>query len=145
MSYSRVPYALAEDKLLPKIFLAKLQNTGAPWFSILVCSVAWALSLGIGFQHLVELDILIYGASLILEFIALVVLRVKEPNLDRPFKIPGGLVMTILLGVFPMLLIGLSLIEANHEQIAGMNASVFGLLLAMAGVIYYSLVVRFKQ
>ncbi len=137
MSYSRLPLALAEDKFLPRMFLRTTSSTGAPWVSILACSVAWALSLGIGFRRLVELDILLYGASLLLEFIALAVLRVKEPALPRPFKVPGGLPVAILLGVAPALLLVLSLVQGEREQFAGINVMVFALALAIGGAVYY--------
>ena len=137
MSYSRLPLALAQDKFLPPIFLKKTRSTGAPWVCILVCSVAWAFSLAIGFRRLVELDILLYGASLLLEFVALAVLRVKEPGLARPFKIPGGLPVAILLGIAPAALLGLSLVEGEREQIAGINVTVFAMLLALAGAFGY--------
>ncbi len=147
MSYSRLPLALAQDKLLPRMFLRKTSSTGAPWVSILACSVAWALSLGIGFRRLVELDILLYGASLLLEFIALAVLRVKEPALPRPFKVPGGLPVAILLGVAPALLLGLSLMQGEREQFAGINVMVFALALAIGGAVYYwaSMAIRSRR
>lgn len=139
MSYSRLPYALAKDKLLPGVFLKKFQRTDAPWFSVLVCSAGWALSLGLGFERLVQLNVLFYGASLLLEFIALVVLRVKEPELERPFKIPGGLFGTTLLGLPPLALISLSLVRGNQEQVLGMNMLVFGLLSGFLGAVIYCL------
>jgi len=46
------------------------------------------LCLGLGFERLVTIDILLYGASLSLEFVALVVLRIREPELRRPFAFP---------------------------------------------------------
>ena len=36
------------------------------------------------------LDILLYGASLVLEFLALIVLRIREPQLVRPFRCPAA-------------------------------------------------------
>src|SRR5271170_922087 len=44
MSYTRVPYALAEEGLLPKVVERK-NRWGVPWVSLLVCSVGWALAL----------------------------------------------------------------------------------------------------
>ena len=46
---------------------------------------------GAGFERLIIIDILLYGASLSLEFVALVVLRIREPELPRPFRVPGGM------------------------------------------------------
>src|SRR5205814_6652055 len=75
MSYSRLPLAMAQDGMLPGIF-AKLQpRSRAPWVAIIVCAIGWATCLGLGFERLVTIDILLYGASLLLEFAALIVLR----------------------------------------------------------------------
>ena len=89
MSYTRVPYALAEEELLPKALTWKT-TTGVPWVSVVLCSAAWALALNLTFERLISIDLVLYGAALVLEFIALVVLRVKEPALVRPFRVPGG-------------------------------------------------------
>ena len=56
-------------------------NNGVPWVAVLVCGVAWALALGLNLTRLLELDILLYGLSLVLEFVALAVLRWREPSL----------------------------------------------------------------
>src|SRR5262245_37887038 len=89
ISSSRLPLAMAQDGMLPRIFGKLHPRTRAPWVAILVCAVGWALCLGLGFERLVTIDILLYGASLALEFTALVVLRVREHELPRPFCLRG--------------------------------------------------------
>src|SRR5258706_3588365 len=91
MSYSRLPLAMARDGMLPKVFAKASAKTQAPWVAILVCAACWALCLGLGFKKLVTLDIMLYGASLMLEFVTLVALRIREPELKRGFRVPGGL------------------------------------------------------
>ena len=72
MSYSRLPLAMAQDGMLPKVF-GKLHPTDArPWVAIVVLRDRLGLCLGLGFERLVTIDILLYGASLMLEFVALV-------------------------------------------------------------------------
>jgi amino acid transporter len=141
MSYSHIPVAMAEDGHLPKIFARKLK-TGAPWVAILVLGLAWGLSLGLTFSHLIMLDILLYGASLVLEFLALIVLRVREPNLPRPFRVPGGMVGAVLVAVGPITLLTIALIKNRTEQLdLGRLGSVsslwFGVGLMAVGVVYY--------
>jgi len=133
MSYSRLPLAMALDGMLPPVFAKVHPKTRAPWVAIIACATGWALCLGLGFERLVTLDIMIYGASLALEFVTLVVLRIREPNLRREFRVPGGLAGAILVGVFPMLLLLLSLVRSQSEEILGMNGLVFGLLILIAG------------
>jgi amino acid transporter len=137
MSYSRLPLAMSQDGMLPKVFGKVHPKTGAPWVAILFLAVGWALCLGIGFERLVTIDVLISGLSLILEFLALVFLRIREPNLARPFRVPGGIRGAVLLGVFPLLLLILSAVRGEEETILGMNGLLFGALLIAAGFLAY--------
>jgi amino acid transporter len=143
MSYTRVPYALAEEGLLPKAMTWKTQ-AGVPWVSVVLCSVAWALALGLSFERLISIDLVLYGAALLLEFVALVVLRVKEPELPRPFKVPGGLWGAVGMGVGPALLIGFALWAARGEKVAGLSALGFAAMVAATGPLVY-LVARTRK
>ncbi|MEY2413857.1 MAG: hypothetical protein QOD84_2463 [Acidobacteriaceae bacterium] len=137
MSYSRLPLAMAQDGMLPKVF-AKLQpKTRAPWVAIVVCAMGWAMCLGLGFARLVTIDILLYGSSLTLEFIALIVLRIREPELPRAFRVPGGLFGAIAVGIAPIALLGFSVVRSETEQVLGMSSFAFGMLLIVAGVVAY--------
>ena len=137
MSYSRLPLAMAQDGMLPQFFTKLHPKTRAPWVSILVCAAGWAMCLGLGLDRLVTIDILLYGASLALEFLALIVLRIREPELPRPFKVPGGLFGAIAVGVAPLLMLGFSISRSETEQIMGMSSFAFGLILIGAGVLIY--------
>ena len=114
LSYTRVPYAMAEDGWLPSMF-KKLNRFGVPWVSVIACAIGWALALTLGFVKLIELDVAIYGLSLILEFAALIALRIKEPKLPRPFRVPGGVMGCVVASVGPTLLIVLAVIESVHQ------------------------------
>jgi amino acid transporter len=144
MSYSRLPLAMAQDGMLPRFF-GKLQpRTRAPWVAIVVLATGWALCLGLNFERLVTLDVLLYGASLSLEFVALVALRIKEPHLPRPFRVPGGLAGAILVGVFPALLLIFSIVHGESERIAGMSGLAFGAILIAGGFVAYALMARLR-
>jgi amino acid transporter len=136
MSYTRVPYALAEEGLLPKV-VARKTAAGVPWVSLVACSVAWALALNLSFERLISIDLVLYGAALVLEFVALAVLRVKEPELVRPFRVPGGLWGAVAVGVGPTLLIAFALWAARGERVAGLPALVFAAIVATAGPLVY--------
>jgi amino acid transporter len=137
MSYSRLPLAMARDGMLPKVFGKTSRRTNTPWLAILVCAACWALCLGLGFKRLVTLDIMLYGASLMLEFVTLVALRIKEPELKRGFRVPGGTTGAVLTGVFPLLLLILAVVESNHETVLGINGLLFGTLIMFAGFAVY--------
>jgi amino acid transporter len=138
MSYSRLPLAMARDGMLPKIFAKTSARTQAPWVAILACATCWALCLGLGFKRLVTLDIMLYGAALMLEFVTLVALRVREPQLEREFRVPGGLVGAILAGVFPLALLMIALVQSESQLVLGINGLLFGVLIMAAGFALYA-------
>jgi amino acid transporter len=139
MSYTRLPMAMAEEGMLPRA-LALRNRRGVPWVSVLFCGVAWALALGLTFERLITIDLILYGSSLLLEFGALVVLRIREPSLHRPFK-AGNLAFAIALGVGPAALIGYALYASRSDAVnlgrASMPALLFSLLVALLGPLLY--------
>jgi amino acid transporter len=144
LSYSRIPVVLAEDGYLPAVFRRISPRTGAPWVSILACAAAWALALGLPLKRLFALDVTLYGPSLLLEFVALVVLRRREPRLPRPFRVPGGIAGAVLLGVGPTLLVGSAIgYEAffhapeKDDVISPANTVLLGAVLAALGPVVY--------
>jgi amino acid transporter len=136
LSYTRLPHALAEDGLLPAMFTRKLPN-GSPWVSILVCGACWALALGFTFERLITIDLVLWGFSVILEFLALIILRRKEPSLPRPFRVPGPDWVPILLGLSPTILIFYALYASRSETVAGISAFAFALIIATGGLLMY--------
>ena len=145
MSYSRLPLAMAQDGTLPKVFAKTHAKTRAPWVAIVVLATGWGLCLGLGFERLVTLDIILYGASLMLEFVTLVVLRIREPELKREFRVPGGLVGAISVGVFPLLVLGLAVLHGGTETVLGMNGLVFGTVIIFAGFAVYVGTARLRR
>jgi len=136
MSYTRVPCALAEEGMLPKV-LERKNRWGVPWVSVALCSVGWALALRLSFERLISIDLVLYGGALVLEFVALVVLRVREPELVRPFKVPGGVWGAVGMGVGPVGLIAFALWAARGERVAGLPALGFAAIVAAAGPVVY--------
>ena len=141
LSYTRLPYAMACDGLLPRVFTRR-NKRGVPWVALIACSGGWALALGLTFERLITIDLILWGLSLVLEFAALVRLRQIEPDLPRPFRIPGPLAVPVLLGVGPAALIAFALWTARDERAAGMPAALFAMLIAFAGLPVYALLRR---
>ncbi len=144
MSYTRLPFALAEDGYLPKV-LTRRTARGVPWVSVLFCAGAWALALGMTFERLISIDLVLYGASLVLEFVALVVLRVNEPNLARPFEIPGGLFGAVVAGAGPTALIGYALWAARDEKVLGFPALGFAAGVGLMGWLIYGVAAALRR
>jgi amino acid transporter len=127
MSYTRLPVAMAENNLLPRV-LTRRNSRGVPWVSVLLCGLAWALALKLPFDRLISIDLVLYGSSLLLEFAALVALRLREPGMDRPFR-AGNLACAVLLGVGPAGLI-LYALYCSRQQTLPLLGSTSALLFA---------------
>ena len=136
MSYTRLPMAMAEDGMLPLV-LARRNQRGVPWVSVLLCGLAWALALKLPFERLISIDLILYGSSLLLEFVALIVLRVREPELPRPFK-AGNLALACSLAVGPAALIAFALYASRNEKLMGsISALFFAICVALLGPVLY--------
>jgi amino acid transporter len=109
LSYAELPPVLARDGFLPALF------TKRPAAVLFVAALALA-SLGFSFKRLVVFDMALFGLSLMLEFAALYTLRKREPELVRPFRVPGGNFGALLLGLPPACMVALSLFAARDER-----------------------------
>jgi amino acid transporter len=99
---SRLPYAMAREGWFPSVFARISRSAGVPVAALgAACAVA-GLFAAFSFTQLVVLDILLYSVELFLEFIALMALRVKAPEMERPFRVPGGWAGLIVVTVLPM-------------------------------------------
>lgn len=145
LSYARVPAAMADDRLLPKALARRMKN-GVPWVAVLVCAGAWAFALELNLTRLLELDILLYGLSLVLEFVALAVLRWREPSLPRPFRVPGGHWGAVAIGVAPTAVVFFTIFAARADRLAPrLPAILFGTILAAVGPLFYLGTLRCKR
>jgi amino acid transporter len=156
MSYTRVPFAMAEDAVLaarsagrrPNALaraFARLNRHNVPWVSVLACAAIWALALRFSFERLISIDLVLYGAALLLEFVALIVLRRREPALARPFRVPGGMAGAVAIAVGPTLLIAFAIWGARGEHVLGLNALLFSTLVALAGAAVYAVAQRTRS
>lgn len=119
LSNTRLPFVLAADRYLPGALVAQHPRFGTPVVSILVCSVIYALLAFGPFQTLAVTTVLLYGVSLLLQFAALIALRLRVPEMPRPFRIPGGLAGVIGVALLPALIIVLAVITTVRDEGAG--------------------------
>jgi amino acid transporter len=102
LSVCRVPQVMADDKLLPARFCAPHPRFKTPYISIIASSIVVSILVLFTFADLIIMDIILYGAGLSLEFLALLTLRAKEPHVRRPFRIPLGRTGLVLLFLLPL-------------------------------------------
>jgi amino acid transporter len=145
MALSRLPAVMAEDGYLPQALALRHPRTGAPWVAIAACAAAWALCLGFSFVKLIVLDVLLTGLSILLEFAALAALRIREPHLQRPYRVPGGLFGAAAIGVPPLALLVLAVVRNQAEPVGPLNALQFGGLLIALGVGVYFVASRRRR
>jgi amino acid transporter len=109
LSFSRVPFVLAEDGYLPRALTQLHTVYKTPYIAIIVCSAIYSLFTLNAFASLIVVDVLLYAAVLFLEYAALIVFRLKQPDTQRPFKVPGGWFGLLVITMLPMLLLAFAL------------------------------------
>ena len=138
LSYSRIPFVLATDQLLPHA-LARLDARGTPRNAVIVSAICYSIFVLVPFGKLVIADVLLYSLALFLEFAALVQLRKTEPSLRGAFRIPVGRGGVAALAAIPMIVllgvVGISLRDGEY----GVPALVGAALAIAAGPILYRL------
>jgi amino acid transporter len=87
---SRLPYVMARDGWLPQSLSALQSDTATPRAAVVGFSLVIALLALFSFGNLVVMMCLLYTATLVLELLALVALRVRRPDVPRPFRVPCG-------------------------------------------------------
>jgi amino acid transporter len=143
LSWSRLAEAMALDRWLPSTLARRSKGTGTPTSAVVLGGALSALFLGLGLKRLVEIYVLLYGAALLLEFAALVALRRREPDLPRPFRVPGGLLGCALLAVPPALLLAVAGWTGRDEPGAfGLSALQIALALAATGPAWWAILPR---
>ena len=110
---ARVPFAMAERGMLPRRLAALHRRYATPWLSILVNSLGIAVLIPFSFQELIEIDMFLYAMALILEFAALIWLRIRQPEMSRPYCIPFGIPGAIAISIPPIALCLVSIVLSN--------------------------------
>jgi amino acid transporter len=120
LSNSRLPMVLARDGYFPK-FLARQNSRDVPTASVIVCAIGYSVFALFGYERLVVLYVIVYTFSIVLEFLALWVLRVREPELPRPFLVPGGKIGLALTVILPLItgvaVLGFTVQQGIHEPL----------------------------
>src|SRR5207245_6830619 len=103
LTNSRLPYVLARDHAMPRWLGAVDARFGTPWTAVVVSAALYAAFAVFSFKELIVLNIWLYSLSLLVELAAFVRLRVSEPAMPRPWRVPGGLSGAIIVVAFPAL------------------------------------------
>lgn len=97
MTGIRVPYYMAKEGMFPfsKTF-SKLSANGVPYNSgLLILGLSIVMIYSGQFDMLTDMAVFIIWIFYTLAFVAVILLRVREPELERPYKVPGYPVIPI--------------------------------------------------
>jgi amino acid transporter len=125
LSVSRVPKAMADDKLLPPWLNKVHPRFKTPYVSIIICSLIVSLMVLWSFEELLIIDVTVYGAGLFLEYISLIRLRLKEPDTHRPFRIPLNITGLCLMILLPLAVYIIALSGALSSDEGGITPAIF--------------------
>jgi amino acid transporter len=131
---TRVPFAMAEDGMMPKFLVKVHPKYGTPWVSILFCAIVFSIFSLSAFAALVVIDVFLNMIVLMVEFFALWKLRFSMPDLPRK-KVPGGYFGLALVTLAPLSIVLLGIYSQFVEE--GMTSISWALIAMAIGVIIY--------
>ncbi|HEY5407434.1 MAG TPA: APC family permease [Ginsengibacter sp.] len=145
LSVSRVPQVMAEDGLLPAKVHALHPRFKTPYISIIICATVVSFMIAWSFEELIIIDVTLYGAGLFLEFVTLLVLRIKEPLAHRPFKIPLSTTGLYLMMLFPVAIFAIALSGAFANVDKMFMPALFAVCALLSAEVLWQLIKRFKK
>jgi basic amino acid/polyamine antiporter, APA family len=96
----RIFFAMARDGLLPQVFAKVHPRFGTPHITTIVTGlVVGVTSSFTSLDEMVDLTNIGTLFAFILVCLGIAILRVKDPNRPRPFRVPGGAFLVPVLGV----------------------------------------------
>ena len=88
--YSRLCWAMAEDRSLPRILSRLHPRYGTPYVALLLYAAIYSVLVWVPFERLLVVDMWVTGAYCTLTLALLVRLRSRAPEPISGFQVPGG-------------------------------------------------------
>ena len=113
---TRIFYTMARDGLLPRVFAVIHPKFRTPWLGTILLGVLIAITAA--FLPISLLGQLVsFGTAVAFSIVCLSViyLRIKHPELERPFRVPGG-IFTAMLGIAACLYLAWKNFQPMLEQ-----------------------------
>jgi len=140
LSVSRIPQVMSEDRLLPSRLNSIHPRYKTPYISIIVCSGVVSFMILFPFEDLLVIDVTLYGAAMFLEFIALIMLRIKEPTVHRPFKIPLNVPGLLLMTLLPLSVYSIAITAAFLDEGGAFSSLLFALAALISGEVVWQII-----
>jgi amino acid transporter len=122
---ARPMFQMSRDRLLPRFFGVTHKSWGTPWLAILTMAVVNAVLINFNFDALITIDVFLLMFPYVLIYIAIIVLRVREPEAVRPFRVP---LPTWLLGAWVAAPIAIAVIALFVNGVDWMIGGLIGIL-----------------
>jgi amino acid transporter len=145
LSVSRVPKVMADDQLLPQRLQTLHRKYHTPYVSIIVCASVVSIMILWTFGDLVIIDVTLYGAALFLEFISLIIFRIKLPDAKRPFKIPLNITGLCLLILLPISVYCIALTSAFSLEGRMLKPALFALGALLSAEVIWRIIIWRKR
>jgi basic amino acid/polyamine antiporter, APA family len=144
---ARTNFAVGRDWPLLGRFGQWDEASGTPRAALLVQGVAALVLVGVGalagggFRSMVEFTAPVFWLFFLLAVLSLIVLRVREPAVERPFKVPLYPLLPIAFILVCAYMLWSSLSYVYSQELGGLNAAWVGVAVLAIGVVLL-LVVR---
>jgi amino acid transporter len=127
LTNSRLPFVLARERRLPSALGRVHERFGTPWVAVVVSAAIYAAFAAFSFRELIVLNVWLYSLSLLVELAAFVRLRIAEPALPRPWRVPGGAPAMLAVALLPTAVALFAMANAGTlNTIAGLVAALTG-------------------
>lgn len=119
MFVTRIAYGMARDGVLLRA-LARVTRSGTPWFALLATVLGGAIFAATGvYEHLIAISVPLVITTNVATDLAVIRLRIHEPDLPRPFRMPLFPLPALLgLAINIALLLALVIEDPLHSLIA---------------------------
>ena len=121
-SGSRGFFALADDNLAPPALVKCSKDRGVPYVAVLSLGAFSLIACTFPFEVIVVVDVMLFVSGYILIFISACILRIREPDMDRPFKVPFGTRTFVAMCIPPVAIALFRSFRQRHRLFPGRNA-----------------------
>jgi amino acid transporter len=114
LTTTRIPFVMAQDGYLPGWLTRLHPRYGTPWMAICFSAIIYSAFSVQTLTQLISLYIWLRIATSVLTFLSAWQLRRKMPDMNRPFRIPGGRKGLIYAVGAPLIISGVALLGSDR-------------------------------
>ncbi len=128
---ARPQFQMSRDRLLPRFIGITHASWGTPWVAILLMGAVNAVLINMTFDALITIDVFLLMFAYVLIYLTVVIMRYKEPDTPRSFRVPlpnWGLLLWV---AFPIAIAIIALFVNGVDYLIG------GLIGVLTGPVAY--------